>query len=213
MSSLEETTTGTAENTGASNTGSPTGNADGQDATKEKVQVEKPEGQTQARTFTQAEVDTLLGKTRQEGRDRATSALLQETGMKDVESLKTVILDAKKKRIEQLSDLDKTTEENNRLIPFEQLATKQTETIKKYEKAVGKHVESLMETLEVPDHVKPLLSQMDSLAKLAYLTEHGAAFSKQAAPPPANTNVSDKGGSKTNGAEGVKKARQKYGIR
>lgn len=212
MPALEETTTGT-DNTGANNTGTPTGNVDGQDAAKEKAKAEKPEGQTPARIFTQAEVDALLGKTRQEGRDRATSALLQETGMKDVESLKAVILDAEKKRIEQLSDLDKTTEENNRLIPFEQLATKQTETIKKYEKAVGKHVESLMETLEVPDHVKPLLSQMDSLAKLAYLTEHGAAFSKQAASPPPSTNVSDKGGGKTNGAEGVKKARQKYGIR
>ena len=212
MPGLEETTTGT-DNTGAGDTGSPTGNADGQDADKKKAKAEKPEGQTPAKTFSQAEVDTLLGKTRQEGRDRATNALLQETGMKDVESLKTVLANAEQKRIEQLSDLEKTTEENNRLIPFEQLATKQTETIKKYEKAVGKHVESLMETLEVPDHVKPLLSQMDSLAKLAYLTEHGAAFSKQPSSPPPSTNVSDKGGGKTNGAEGVKKARQKYGIR
>lgn len=212
MLGLHETTTET-DNTGAGNTGTPTGNVDGQDAEKEKAKAEKTEGQTPGKTFTQAEVDTLLGKTRQEGRDRATSALLQETGMKDVESLKSVILDAEKKRIEQLSDLDKTTEENNRLKPFEQLATEQTETIKKYEKAVGKHVESLMETLEVPDHVKPLLSQMDSLAKLAYLTEHGAAFSKQAASPPPSTNVSEKGGGKTNGADGIKKARQKYGIR
>jgi len=212
MPGLEETTTRTAENTGAEDTGSPTGNADGQDATKEKAKAEKPEGQTQAKTFSQADVDALLGKTRQEGRDRATSALLQETGMKDVESLKTVILDAEKKRKEQLSDLDKITEENNRLVPFEQLATEQKESLTKYEKAVGKYVESLMEAMEVPDHIKPLLTQMDSLAKLAYLTEHGAAFSKQAASTPPSTNVSNKGGGK-NGADSIKKARQKYGIR
>jgi uncharacterized protein YaaN involved in tellurite resistance len=211
MPALEETTTGT-ENTGAGDTGSPTGNVEGQDATKEKAKVEKPESQTQAKAFSQAEVDALLGKTRQEGRDRATNALLQETGMKDVEALKALVLDAEEKRKEQLSDLDKITEENSRLKPFEQLATEQTESLTKYEKAVGKHVESLMETLEVPDHVKPLLEQMDSLAKLAYLTEHGAAFSKQPASPPPNSNVSNKGGGK-NGKDRIKKAQQKYGIR
>lgn len=211
MPELLETTG--AENTGAENTGSPTGSAEGQGAaSQEKAKAEKPEGQAPAKKFTQAEVDAMLGKIRKEGRDRATTALLQETGMKDVESLKTLVLEAEQKRVEQLSDLDRITEENNRLKPFEQLATEQTKSLTKYEKAVGKYVESLIETMEVPDHIKPLLAQMDSLARLAYLTEHGAAFSKQATSPPPSTNVSNKGGGK-NGADGIKKARQKYGIR
>ena len=166
-----------------------------------------------ARSFTQEEVNELLGRTRQEGRDRATAGLLKELGIEDVESLKTVVTDAEKKRKEQMTELEQATEEASRLKPFEQQATEQAKVLKSYEKAVGATVESLMKTMEVPDHVKPLLESMPALERLAYLTEHGAAFVKETSKPPA-TNVANKGGTNsTDASKRIDKARQKYGIR
>lgn len=215
MSDLDNKT-GTDEK-GAEGTGSPTGNEEGQKtASQEKTKTgdsTSDDGdKSQTKTFSQAEVDSLLGKTRQEGRDRAVAGLLKDTGAKDVEALKAIVQEAEEKRIAQLSELDKTAEEVKRLKPFEQLATEQEESLGKYKKAVEKYVETVMETMEVPDHIKPLLEQMDSLARLAYLTEHGAAFSKSATSTPPNSNVSSKGGGK-NGKDGVKKARARYGIK
>ncbi len=217
MSDLDDKT-GT-ENKGEKNTDTPTGNEEGQKpANQEKTKTDDDKSddggnKAPARTFTQAEVDSLLGKTRQEGRDRAVAGLLKDTGAKDVESLKTIVQEAEEKRQKQLSELDKTTEEVDRLKPFEQLAKEQEESLTKYKKAVEKYVETVMETMEVPEHVKPLLEQMDSLARLAYLTEHGAAFSKSATTTPPNSNVASKGGGKGSNTDRLKKVRAKYSIR
>lgn len=215
MAGIQEPTG--SENKGEENTDTPTGNEEGQKpANQEKTKTDDSKSgngdKSPPRTFTQAEVDSLLGKTRQEGRDRAVAGLLKETGAKDVESLKTTVQEAEEKRIAQLSELDKTVEEVKRLKPFEELAKEQEKSLAEYKKAVEKYVETVMETMEVPDHIKPLLEQMDSLARLAYLTEHGAAFSKSATSTPPNSNVSAKGGGGKNEKDGVKKARQKYGI-
>lgn len=203
-----------ADNTGVEYTGSPTGNAEGQKTAANTTTTENtsPESQSPGRTFTQAEVDNLLGKTRQEGRDRAIAGLLKETGIKDAETLKSIVQEAEEKRLQQLSEVEKMTEEVTRLKPFEELASNQEESLKQYQKAVDGYVKSLMENMEVPDHVKPLLEAMDSLARLAYLTEHGAAFSKSPMSTPPATNASSKG-SGSNGKDRAKKVRQKYGIR
>lgn len=202
-----------ADNTGAVSTESPTGSVEGQEtANMEMAKTDHSESQSPGRTFTQAEVDSLLGKTRQEGRDRAIAGLLKEVGVKDAETLKNIVHEAEEKRRQQLSEVEKMTEEVARLKPFEELASSQEESLKKYQKAVDGYVKSLSETLEVPDHVKPLLETMDSLAKLAYLTEHGAAFSKSPTSTPPTTNAASKG-SGTNGKDRANKVRQKYGIR
>ena len=179
------------------------------------VVTTEPKGSEEGKTrsFTQDEVNELLGRTRQESRDRATAGLLKELGIEDVDKLKSVVTDAEKKRKEQLSELDQATEEADRLKPFEQQATDQGKALKKYEKAVGATVEALMESMNVPDHVKPLLETMPALERLAYLTEHGDAFAKETSNPPA-TNVANKGGSNgTDAANRVEKARKKYSIR
>lgn len=170
---------------------------------------------SQARSFSQDEVNELLGKTRQESRDRATAGLLKELGIEDVDKLKTVVTGAEKMRQEQMTELEQATEEASRLKPFEQQATDQGKALKKYEKAVSTTVEALMESMEVPEHVKPLLDNMPALERLAYLTEHGDAFAKEENTKPPATNVSNKG-SGQNGADGatrMQKTRQKYGIK
>lgn len=43
------------------------------------------------RTFTQADVDRLMGATRQEARDRATGELLKELGLENVDALKGLV--------------------------------------------------------------------------------------------------------------------------
>ena len=192
------------------------GKVDPEPATPPAATTPAPSGSAGdgTRTFSQEEVNELLGKTRQEGRDRAVAGLLSDLKLDDVDALKTIVVDAEAHRKAQMTELDQAKEEANRLKLFEDQATDQAKAIKKYEKAVDATVSSLMETLEVPDHVKPLLEAMPTLARLAYLTEHGEVFKKESSKPP-ETNVSGKGAGK-NGADASarkKKTRQKYGIR
>lgn len=163
------------------------------------------------RTFTQEEVDTIMGRTRAESRDRATAGLIKELGATDLDQLKDMVKSYNQIRQEQMSDIEKLTEETERLRPLEKQTKDQEKQLKAYEKTLQAHVENLMETMSVPEHVKTLLEKMPTLERLAYLTEHGKAF---ATPPAGNTNAADKGStnSKQNAKERAARIRQKYGI-
>ena len=205
----EQGTSAESTNEGA-NTDSPSGTDSSQIPANQEATLK--ESQAQAKTFTQEEVNELLGRTRQEGRERAIAGLLKDTGMKDVDSLKEVINQAEQKRLDQLSEFEKLSEEVEKLRPFEQKAKDQDGLIEQYEKAVETHLEALMKTMDVPDHVKPLLSNMAILDQLAYLSEHGEAFMKEISSVPPSTNVSDKGSGKNGAKERQRRIRQKYGI-
>ena len=189
-------------------TATPAGKGAGQPASQKKD--EPPIIPT--RTFTQAEVDAIMGKTRQESRDRAIAGLLEDAGLKSSDQLTTVVKDYEKQRTDRLSDLEKLQEETNRLTPFEQQTKDQEKQLKQYEKTLKAHIETLMKTLSVPEHVKPLLEQMPNLERLAYLTEHGSAF---AAPQTPALNTANKGGGTDKGQSAkdrASKVRLKYGI-
>lgn len=173
------------------------------------------QSQSTGRTFTQEDVNGFVGTARQEARDRAVNSLLEELGLKDVDSLKGVVKDYNDQRQAQLSDLERANEELERLTPFESQAKSHKKQLDAYEAAMKANVEGLMEKLEVPEHVAPLLENMTLLERFNYLSEHGEKFAKPSGNNAPNTNASSKGGGNSkqlNEEERQKRIRQRYNI-
>lgn len=149
---------------------------------------------TTPRTFTQQEVDTLMGTTRAEARDRATTATLSDLGFENAEAAKTAMAAWKQHQTDQLSELEqaqlKVTELSG---ATDQLAAKDKE-VKALNTLIEAQVKAQIELMEVPDHILPLLDAMPVPERLAYLTEHGANFTKQPTTPMPKTNAGGKGG-------------------
>ena len=57
--------------------------------------------------FTQSDMNILMGKTRKEARERAHADLLKDTGLEDVELLKTLAKEAKAKKEAEQSEADR----------------------------------------------------------------------------------------------------------
>lgn len=66
----------------------------------------KPEGKTEP-TFTQADIDRLMTKTRHEARDSVQKKLLEDLGLDSFDTLKSIISDAQKRKEAEMSETQK----------------------------------------------------------------------------------------------------------
>lgn len=64
-------------------------------------------GADKPRTFTQAEVDAIMGKTRKEARDATQGSLLKEFGVESLDAIKASLEEAKKLKEAQMTEVDK----------------------------------------------------------------------------------------------------------
>lgn len=67
------------------------------------------------KSFTQAELDALLGQVRREGKQTGTTDLLKELGLENADALKTLVKSAKDAETARLSDLEKAQKERDDL--------------------------------------------------------------------------------------------------
>jgi hypothetical protein len=164
-------------------------------------------------TFSQEQVDALVGKARQSARNATTEKILADLGIETLDDAKSVLATAKK-----LDDANKTELElaQTKLTELEPL-TGQVETmttqITGYESVLETHLKSLLADLDIPDHVEALTKEMSVDKKLEYYTLNRDAFVKSPAP---NLNGGAKGGRTTQTPEQEKerrlKIKNKYGI-
>jgi hypothetical protein len=81
-------------------------------ATTDTEQLETKTGQTATEpSFTQDDVNRLVGKTRKEAREAAKLALLEELGIDDLSAIKTVLKQAKEREDAELSETQKLERE------------------------------------------------------------------------------------------------------
>lgn len=68
-------------------------------------------GQSNGATFTQAQVNEMVGKTRKEARETAVADVLKELGLTSKDELKATIEDARKRKEAEMSESDKAKAE------------------------------------------------------------------------------------------------------
>lgn len=168
-------------------------------------------------TFTQEQVNTLVGDARVKSRDTAVASALSDLGFTDVDSLKLAIGEYNDAKRASLTELEKAQGDLTALTGADTRAKELEATNKAMLKVIEEQTNNLLETLKVPDHVKPLIEAMPILERLAYLTEHGKEFSVEPTPPAPKPNINS-GGKGSNGtANADKTAREgilhKYKIR
>ncbi len=88
--------------------------ADGGDGGNGNGDGKKPEDKAD-KTFTQTDVDRIVGERAKRAEESAVSELLKALGFEKVDDLKTTVTDAKKLREQQMSDLDKAKAESTAL--------------------------------------------------------------------------------------------------
>lgn len=91
-------------------------------AADEPDQPETPEsngdgsgGNDDKRTFTQAEVDALIGERAKRAKESGTRAVLEALGIEDVEAAKAALAEAEKLKKEQMSELEKAQADAQKL--------------------------------------------------------------------------------------------------
>jgi hypothetical protein len=173
--------------------------------------VENPDV-TQGKTFTQAEVNALLGNVREEGRTRATSALLTDLGYDDPAKAKADLAAWKAHQEGQLTELQKAQLDLEKLQGVNDSLTAKDAQIETLTKIVHAQLEARMKDLAIPDYVLPLLKTMSEPEQLAYLSEHGADFIEKPKVTP-NTNAGSKGSGGENGQSNKKRIAHRYNIK
>lgn len=81
-----------------------------QETTNESPTPDTSQGNTEGndeRTFTQADVDRLLGERAKRAKDSAQSTFLETLGVDDLESAKALLADAKKRQEAEMSEVEK----------------------------------------------------------------------------------------------------------
>lgn len=128
-------------------------------------------GSSNGATFTQAQLNEIVGKTRKEARDTAVSDVLKELGLATKDELKSVIEDARKLKQSQMSELEKA----NALLEAERKekerlqAERDTERQQRRHDKIFAHIERAATTAKANDAETVLL----------YLKEkHGLALNE-----------------------------------
>ncbi len=196
-------------------TGQPATSAgDGSQPPVTKQQQPAPSQQQQAsdgKTFDQDSVNQMVGQARTEARDR----LLKDLGFENAEALKTLIKQQKDAETANMTELQKAQAEVQRLGTIEQSQKVSDESLLAANKSIKTFVEAQMKTMEIPDHVTPLIDAMPLVDRLSYLTEHGAEFTTvSTGRKSVNTNASGKGTSDTKTEEKARREgiKRRYSI-
>lgn len=193
----------------------PTANSAG-DGTKNKGTGTAAPPAPPAAAFTQEQVNQMVGEARIKSRESAVASALSDLGFTDVESLKLAIKEHNDAKRASLTELEKAQGDLTALKGSDTRATELEATNKAMLKVIEEQTKSLLETLKVPEHVKPLIESMPVLERLAYLTEHGKEFTVEPTPPAPKPNLNSGGKGSNGSATGEKTTRErilhKYNI-
>lgn len=193
----------------------PTANSAG-DGTKNKGTGTAAPPAPPAAAFTQEQVNQMVGEARIKSRESAVASALSDLGFTDVESLKLAIKEHNDAKRASLTELEKAQGDLTTLAGADTRAKELEATNKAMLKVIEQQTSALLETLKVPEHVRPLIESMPVLDRLAYLTEHGKEFTVEPTPPAPKPNLNSGGKGSNGAATGEKTARErilhKYNI-
>ena len=112
-----------------------------------------------------------------------------------------------------MTELQKVNTKVTELEPFKAQAADLESRNTALEGALKTHLEAIKAELDIPDHVLPLVADMDPAQQLTYFSENRAAFSRKLPP---NTNADGKGGkppeTPADKEKRLKAISEKYGI-
>ena len=148
------------------------------------------------KTFSQEDVNKLVGSTRTDTRAKTQTDLLEELGLNDLDALKVLVKDAEAVRLANMSDLEKANAEATRLKDVDEANKVVAEALTEANTAIEGLLQVRLKELDVPEHLLPLLEGMPVVERLKYLNENGDKFAKEVKKKP-ETNASSKGGSST----------------
>ena len=165
------------------------------------------------KTFTQEDVNRISGEVRTSAKKTAVNDLFTELGVENKDSLANIIAKANDDAQANMTELQKVNTKVTELEPFKAQAADLETRNTALEGALKTHLDALKKELDIPDHVLPLVADMDPAQQLTYFSENRAAFSRKLPP---NTNADGKGGKPpVTPAEKEKKAKEleaRYGI-
>lgn len=165
---------------------------------------------TAGKTFTQADVDQIVGERAKRAGETAVKSLLGKLKFEKPEELEAFLTEARQKADAELSETERLKKALETAPKAETVQELQAQA-DRYREEVKKHVDSLIKELGIPTHFTALLEPMEPLAQLEYINKHRDSF-KTAAPAKApNLNGGDKGGGKN--LDNKKAVQNKYGIR
>lgn len=186
--------------------------SDGQQppVTTQQQPVTTQQPASDGKTFDQDSVNKMVGQARTEARDR----LLKDLGFEDAEALKTLIKQQKEAEEANMTELQKAQVELKRLGTIEADQKASDENLQAANKSIETFVTEQMKTMEIPDHVTPLIQAMPLVDRLSYLTEHGAEFTIITGRKSVNTNASGKGKGDTKTEEKARREgiKRRYSI-
>lgn len=168
----------------------------------------------QEKTFTQEDVNRIAGEARKTARAAAVNELLKEIGLESQDALTDLVNDAKTRREADMTELQKATERIGELEPLQEQTQTLNNQLESANQALQTYLDALEAELNIPEHVKPLLENMNKPERLDYLSKNKDAFARTTPP---NTNAGGKGGKPPQTAQEIEqkreKLRAKYGIR
>ncbi len=158
-------------------------------------------------TFTQKQLDELIGTARSKGRESGATAILKDLGIEDLKTLKAVVTDHRESQQASMTELQKAQERveelEGRVTTLEPLEAQNQE----YADAITTRVDAITKDLALPDHVQELIDPMSPVQKLTYLTKHREALEPNKKGKTPNVNGANAGGSKTPAMSDMEKGR------
>lgn len=149
-------------------------------------------GQNAEKTFTQDQVNQIAADRAKSARSKATSDLLLDLGVEDMDSLKTTLVDWKSHQDGQLSELEKAQAQLAALESVNEKAKSAEIALENANTALKANVNAQLKELKVPKHLTELIEAMEPITALEYLTTHAAALRPST---PIDTDASKSGGS------------------
>lgn len=190
--------------------------AGGKDESTTQTQTKKP---VVFSSEQQEQVSKLIGAARVQSREGAVASALKDLGFENVDSLKDVLKAHSDTERAKLSELEAAQTDLATLQGVNQRATDLETSNTALLAVIEGQAKSLMETLNVPEHVKPLIEAMPIAERLAYLTEHGKEFAEETTTTTTTTNKPNiNSGGKGGNGEAVQKSqlaklKHKYNIK
>ena len=143
--------------------------------------------------FSQNQVSAFVGDARVKARETAVASALSELGLTDMDALKAVLKSHNDSERAKLSELEAVQADLAGLKEADTRATDTEATNKKLLKVIEIQTAALMKSLNIPEHVKPLIEAMPIVDRLAYLTENGENFAVEESKKKPEINSGGKG--------------------
>lgn len=145
---------------------------------------------TSDKTFTQADVDRIMGETRRTGRQAGINEFLKELGVDSPDTLKATLAEAKKAREASMTEAERANARIAELEKQAQEAAALREQATSYETALTAHADSLLKQAKLPKHVKDLVQKLNPIDRVQWFTDNAEELSKSQPVPNLNGDAS-----------------------